>query len=225
MGPSTTVTTCWNWTSPKRVSLKLTDNRLCTRSADRATAEDHQLFEAHMRERSSRFPDDPEDFREWQARYRQVLAERLMSGGLPMCVPLDAKVAETKVYSIRPAGGSNINRVRIVGNVMLISLPRGIPKAPVLLALHGHEATWGGTDELAFQPGHADDFVAYFAERGWAVVQPATMKHVNCNRSGGRYKENGPGRHEGTRSCMRSSRIRHGAGSASVVCRRVLIWR
>ncbi len=40
------------------------------------------------------------------------------------------------------------------------------------------EAPWGEADAGAFTPGHADDFCAYFAGRGWAVVQPATMDHT-----------------------------------------------
>ncbi len=46
-----------------------------------------------------------------------------------------------------------------------------------MLALHGHEARWGKADEVAFEMGHVDDFCAYFAQRGWAVLQPATMQH------------------------------------------------
>ena len=63
-------------------------------------------------------------------------------------------------------------------NTLLLSLPKKVATAPLLLALHGHEGPWGEADPKAFQPGHADDFCAYFAERGWAVLQPATMNHT-----------------------------------------------
>ena len=40
----------------------------------------------------------------------------------------------------------------------------------------GREAPWGEVDEQAWKTAHNDDFMAYFAMRGWAVLQP-TMKH------------------------------------------------
>jgi hypothetical protein len=63
-------------------------------------------------------------------------------------------------------------------NTLLLAIPMTVAKAPLLLALHGHEGPWGEADPKAFRMGHADDFCAYFAERGWAVLQPATMSHT-----------------------------------------------
>ena len=100
-----------------------------------------------------------------------------MSGEIPERVPLAPKVLETKDYPQFVLQRIEYQSRPDRRNVMLISLPKGVRKAPILLGLHGHEATWGGADELAFKAGHADDFMAYFAERGLAVVQPATMKH------------------------------------------------
>ena len=141
------------------------------------TLEDQRLFEARMNDRSSRFPDNPQRFEEWQVKYRKVLIDSLMAGQMPTRVSLAPKILETKEYPKfalqRIEYQTRANR----RNVMLVSLPKDIQKAPVLLALHGHEATWGGADERAFEAGHNDDFMAYFAERGWVVVQPATMKH------------------------------------------------
>jgi len=62
-------------------------------------------------------------------------------------------------------------------NTLLLSLPKKVATAPLLLALHGHEGPWGEADPKAFQPGHADNFCAYFAERGWAG-KPASATTV-----------------------------------------------
>jgi len=141
------------------------------------TTEDNLLFVARMEERSSKFPDDRELFQEWQVQYRKILLERLMSGEFLPRVELATRQLETKDFPDfvlhRIEYKSQIDR----RNVMLVSLPKNVLKAPVLLSLHGHEATWGSADEQAFKAGHNDDFMAYFAQRGWAVVQPATMKH------------------------------------------------
>ena len=65
-------------------------------------------------------------------------------------------------------------------NTLLISIPKNVSgcSSHYWLPLHGHEAAWGEADTGAFRNGHADDFCAYFAERGWAIVQPATMNHT-----------------------------------------------
>lgn len=130
-------------------------------------------------ERISRFPDDPEAFLRWQQEWKNKLACRLMKGGLPERVPLDARVLETEdhpsftLYRVRYQTQSDRS------NTLLISLPKNISgRVPLLIALHGHEATWGEADTAAFTKGRSDDFCAYFAERGWAVVQPATMNHT-----------------------------------------------
>jgi hypothetical protein len=129
--------------------------------------------------RISRFPDDTEGFLKWQQEWRNKLTSRLMNGGLPPRVPLAAEVVETLDHQ-----NFTLRRVRYQtqpdrSNTLLLSLPKNISgRVPLLIALHGHEATWGEADSGAFAPGHNDDFCAYFAERGWAVVQPATMNHT-----------------------------------------------
>jgi len=128
--------------------------------------------------RPSRFPDEPEAFRRWQTKYRHTLAAWLMAGGLPARVPLAPELMET-----RQSPAFSLQRVRYRSredrtNTLLLALPKEAPDpVPLLVALHGHEATWGEADAGAFTAGHADDFCAAFAERGWAVVQPATMDH------------------------------------------------
>jgi len=129
--------------------------------------------------RDSRFPANPEAFLKWQQEWRNKLAGRLMNGGLPARVPLAVEVVETEDHPL-----FTLRRVRYQtqpdrSNTLLLSLPKNVSgRVPLLIALHGHEATWGEADTGAFTPGHADDFCAYFAERGWAVVQPATMNHT-----------------------------------------------
>ncbi|MDA1278141.1 MAG: acetylxylan esterase, partial [Verrucomicrobia bacterium] len=135
-------------------------------------------FSRQLHDRCSRFSDDSRGFVEWQRTWRTKLAVLLMGGGLPERVPLGARVAESENYP-----NFTLHRVEYRSgpdrtNVLLLSLPKGVTKAPLLLALHGHEAAWGGVDPKAYQPGHADDFMSYFAERGWAVLQPATMNHA-----------------------------------------------
>jgi len=134
-------------------------------------------FRRDLARRGSRFPDDPDGFASWRLRHRQLLAERLMGGGLPPRVPAEPRVTHTREFP-----GFTLREVRYRSrpdreNTLLISLPRNVDHAPLLLALHGHEAPWGQADPEAYRPGHADDFCAWFAQRGWAVLQPATMDH------------------------------------------------
>lgn len=129
--------------------------------------------------RMSRFPESPKDFSRWKKEWKIKLANRLMNGGLPASVPLSAEVEETEDNPL-----FTLRRVRYKtqtdrSNTLLLSMPKNKSgRVPLLIALHGHEATWGEADAGAFTHGHADDFCAYFAERGWAVVQPATMNHT-----------------------------------------------
>jgi len=130
--------------------------------------------------RGSKFPDRSGPFMVWQQEWRKNLASLLMQGGLPARVPLTAEVVESVDYPT-----FTLRRVRYLTqadrtNTLLLSLPRNVSgPVPLLLALHGHEASWGEADASAFNtPGHSDDFCAYFADRGWAVVQPATMNHT-----------------------------------------------
>jgi len=143
-------------------------------STDAELAEFRKCFAA----RPSRFPEQAADFADWQAAYRRTLAGLLMGGGLPKRVPTDASVLAATEYPKftlrRVEYRSHADRT----NVLLLSLPRGVPGAPLLVALHGHEAEWGAAVDAAYtDPAHADGFCAFFAERGWAVLQPATMKH------------------------------------------------
>jgi len=139
---------------------------------------DMAAFARDFRARSSRFPDDRQGFAQWQREYRQKLAGWLMGGRLPGRVPLDARIVSSedlpKFTLRRVEYRSQADRK----NTLLLALPKGVAKAPLLLALHGHEGPWGDADPKAFRTGHADDFCAYFAERGWVVLQPATMNHT-----------------------------------------------
>jgi len=129
--------------------------------------------------RGSRFPDTPAAFQKWQQKWQAKLASLLMKGGFPARVPLAVEVLETEVRPLY-----TLRRVRYQtqsdrSNTLLLALPKKGPgPVPLLITLHGHEATWGEADARAFTLGHDDDFCAYFAARGWAVVQPATMNHT-----------------------------------------------
>ena len=142
------------------------------------TAAEMAAFLADLEHRGSRFPDQADTFHSWQQAYRKNLARWLMGGSIPERVPLTAQTLSTEDlpnFTLRRVQyRSQSDRT----NTLLLSLPKKVTTAPLLLALHGHEGPWGEADPKAFQPGHADDFCAYFAERGWAVLQPATMNHT-----------------------------------------------
>lgn len=133
-------------------------------------------FERAFAGRASRFPDGPA-FAVWQAEYRPKLAHWLMGGPEPIGVD------PQPVFSHHSDGGGfSLHWMQYRSHAdrackALISLPRGVGRAPLLVALHGHEATWGAADAGAFTSGHNDDFCAHFAARGWAVLQPPTMDH------------------------------------------------
>ena len=93
-------------------------------------------------------------------------------------MPLEARLIETHNFPKFTLRRVEYRSQKDRKNTLLISLPKGVAKVPVLLALHGHENVWGQAAESAYRMGDADDFCAYFAERGWAVVQPATMNHA-----------------------------------------------
>ena len=129
---------------------------------------------------SSRFPDQKEAFDRWQQEYRAKLAGWLMNGSLPERVRPETETLETTDYDRFTVRKFRYRSQSDRTNTALLALPRHKEGAqvPLLLALHGHEAKWGQADIEAFTPGHIDDFCAYFAERGWAVLQPATMDHT-----------------------------------------------
>ena len=134
-------------------------------------------FVQKLTSRTSRFPNDPAGFRRWQVAYRAKLAEWLMGGGWPERVPLETQVFDTRDYAQFSLRRVQYRTQTDRTNILLLSIPKGVQRAPLMLALHGHEACWGKADEVAFEMGHVDDFCAYFAQRGWAVLQPATMQH------------------------------------------------
>ena len=139
-------------------------------------------FIQKLRSRTSRFPHNSAEFFRWQKEHRAKLAEWLMDGGLPERVPLEARILGTNDYPHFTVRRVEYRSQSGRTNTLLLSLPKGVTRAPLMLALHGHEAPWGKADENAFQMGHPDDFCAYFAQRGWAVLQPATMDHVLQNK-------------------------------------------
>ena len=129
--------------------------------------------------RSSRFPDTRALFLKWQQELHDKLIDRLMNGAFPARVSPEIEIISTEDHP-----SFTLRKIRYKtqpdrSNTLLLSLPKKVSgPVPLLLALHGHEAKWGEADSGAFAYGHADDFCAYFAERGWAVVQPATMNHT-----------------------------------------------
>jgi dienelactone hydrolase len=134
---------------------------------------------AEFNTRNSRFPDKHANFLMWQQDWRNKLISRLMNGVLPARVPLEAKVLTTEDHPLFSLQKIRYKSLPDRSNTLLLSLPKNVSsQVPLLIALHGHEAKWGEADSGAFTSGHADDFCAYFAERGWAVVQPATMDHI-----------------------------------------------
>lgn len=137
-------------------------------------------FARDFANRPSKFPDDRDAFQAWRNRYRAALTERLMSGGIPEATNPAPTVEDEKEFP-----GFIVRRVRFFSREdretsFLLSLPRHADagaKLPLLVGIHGHEATWGEADLGAFTKGHNDDFCEHFASRGWAVLQPATMDH------------------------------------------------
>lgn len=147
-------------------------------AAELASPADTDAFREQLSGRASRFPDSPATFREWQARFRALLAAWLMGGKIPERVPLSARVTATGDWGRFVLRTITYQTLADRSCTALLALPKGVEKAPLLLALHGHEAPWGAAVPEAFRPGHADDFCASFAQRGWAVLQTATMNHA-----------------------------------------------
>ena len=143
------------------------------------TLEQLAAFQCDLAARGSLFPEQTESFRRWQADLREKLTVRLMNGGLlPPRIPLAAKATDTMDFPVFTLRRVTYRSQPDRETELLLALPKGVPKAPLLVAIHGHEAAWGQADAGAFTAGHADDFCGYFAERGWAVLQPATMNHT-----------------------------------------------
>lgn len=156
------------------------------------TREDFAGFRQQFDQRPSRFPDNsPAAFAAWQKAYRQKLWGWLMGGSRPELVAPETKweplqtqdrfCVERLLYTSRP--GRTVNA--------LLALPKEAQDkpVPVILALHGHEATWGEAALEAFQPGHIDDFCHHFASNGFAVLQTPTMDHLLQNKNWTLYGE------------------------------------
>lgn len=141
--------------------------------------EDWAEFRREFEGRPSRFPDSPAAFSAWQATYREKLWNWLTDGH-PEPVPPETiweQVEEGEAFRIeRLTYCSRPDRVAKA----LLALPklRQDKRAPLVLALHGHETIWGEAVLEAFRPGHADDFCYYLAARGFAVLQTPTMNHT-----------------------------------------------
>ena len=99
-------------------------------------------FRREFEKRPSQFPNDREGFRRWQDSYRIKLATWLMNGPLPIRVPLEAQVIETADFPQFTLRRVEYRSQRDRVNTLLLSLPKNAKKAPLLLALHGHENTW-----------------------------------------------------------------------------------
>lgn len=142
-----------------------------------STQADLEVYKRSLEQRASKFPDDPAAFQSWQVEYRNGLTERLMGGRAPERGPLHAEELERIVHPkfelVRVQYNSRPGRK----TELLVSMPGEQGPHPVLVALHGHETDWGEAVAGAYEEGHADDFCAYFANRGWLVLQPASMDH------------------------------------------------
>ncbi len=141
------------------------------------TAEEMEQYKGQLYMRNSRFPDSASDFPDWQEQYRDSLIHTLMGGSLPDRIPGDVEIEYEEEYENFRLISFSYKSKKNRRNKALLSLPYGRKKAPLLVGLHGHESSWGEADSAAFREGHIDDFCAYFANRGWAVLQPATMDH------------------------------------------------
>lgn len=163
--------------APGRVEVRL--DAAAPPAAPGSDPVEASAYAAAVAARASRFPATRAGFARWQREYRRRLADALMPGA---AAPASAPPHEP--VGTQEGAGFRLQRLRYLPREnrpleLLLSLPEPLPprQAPVLLALHGHEAPWGQADAAAFAAGHADDFCAWFAERGWAVLQPATLDH------------------------------------------------
>ena len=82
-------------------------------------------FQEAFRQRSSRFPNNPIDFRRWQQLYRAKLAGWLMDGGLPLRTPLEARVIETQEFPTFTLRRVEYRTQKDRTNILLVSLPKG----------------------------------------------------------------------------------------------------
>ncbi len=148
-------------TVPAAGEVKVALRTLASPKAPLTTTEaEMAAFQREFRQRPSQFPRDPAAFRLWQASHRAKLAAWLMGGGLPPRVPLEARVIETQDFADFSLRRVEYRSQKDRTNVLLISLPKGVKRAPLLLGLHGHENAWGQAAASAYRMGEADDFCA-----------------------------------------------------------------
>jgi len=141
------------------------------------TKKETEEFIAKLNSRNSKFPNDVQRAKKWQAAYTDSLRSYII--GKQAKYPAQSKFKE--IYDVEYEKFNLIKFEYTSGNnrtsTALLSIPKEIKNVPLLVALHGHETTWAIADSAAYRYGHPDDFCAYFASRGWAVLQPATMDH------------------------------------------------
>ena len=128
-------------------------------------------------------PEGADAVRQWQEHRRQALAERVLGPESAHDLTLRVPVASNaRCESRQKKSDFTLESWRVTTRPgrdipLLLALPQQ-PAKGLLVALHGHEGTWGGTDTAAFEVGHADSFCYDFAAAGWAVLQPASMDHL-----------------------------------------------
>ncbi len=142
-----------------------------------SSSDELEKYRHTLERRPSRFQGDAADLAGWQNRYRDSLIQTLMGGAIPERVPGKVNIEYEKAFENFRLISFTYQSREDRRNEALLSIPNDVQKAPLLVALHGHETTWGKADSAAFREGHIDDFCAFFANRGWAVLQPATMDH------------------------------------------------
>ncbi|MCC5833165.1 MAG: heparinase II/III family protein [Opitutales bacterium] len=143
-----------------------------------------QKYEKKLRERKSAFPSTQDEFLKWREESRNTLADVFLDGPVEQQEILDLEPEKIRTYHYEDF---YVERIRITTQEnrridLLLSRPREYEgKLPLMVGLHGHETRWGAAVIEAFEEGHINDFCAYFAKRGYAVLQPATMDYTLQN--------------------------------------------
>lgn len=154
---------------------------------------DVAAFGDQLTHRPSRFPDAPEAFASWKKTYAEKLTRTLTGGSWPERCLRQPQLVTSQSFPEFTLHWVTYYPTATRENSLLLSLPHASAttgatsadaRVPLLLALHGHEAPWGEADDKAFTMGHHDEFMAWFAARGWAVLQPATMDHTLHDHGG-----------------------------------------
>ena len=135
-------------------------------------------FREGFARRASRFPESPAALGAWQDAWRAKLRGWLLGEHMPVSTGTNARLLGEETRAGLPLQRYAYASASGYDSTFLFCNPGDTAeKKPLLVCLHGHEATWGDADAGAFEPGHNDDFCHYFATHGWAVLQPATMDH------------------------------------------------